>query len=76
MAGLDLEAIKAERARLQAAYLTPDRPATSARGIHHAALICSDVEQTIEFYQGILEFRSPSCSATGTTRARPTSSLT
>ena len=39
MAGLDLEAIKAERARLQAAYLTPDRPATSARGIHHAALI-------------------------------------
>ena len=34
----------------------PDRPATSARGIHHAALICSDVEQTIKFYQGILEF--------------------
>ena len=33
-----------------------DRPATSARGIHHAALICSNVEQTIKFYQGILEF--------------------
>ena len=56
MAGIDLEAIKAERARLEAAYITPDRPATSARGIHHAALICSDVEQTIKFYQGILEF--------------------
>ena len=52
----DLEAIKAERARLEAAYITPGRPATSARGIHHAALICSDVEQTIRFYQGLLEF--------------------
>jgi Ohr subfamily peroxiredoxin len=56
MPDIDLEAIKAERARLEAAYITPDRPATSARGIHHAALICSDVEQTIKFYQGILEF--------------------
>jgi catechol 2,3-dioxygenase-like lactoylglutathione lyase family enzyme len=56
MTDIDLDAIKAERARLEAAYITPDRPATSARGIHHAALICSNVEQTIKFYQGILEF--------------------
>ena len=56
MTEIDLDAIKAERARLEAAYITPDRPPTSARGIHHAALICSDVEQTIKFYQGILEF--------------------
>jgi len=56
MADVDLDAIKAERARLEAKYITSDRPATSARGIHHAALICSDVEQTIKFYQGILEF--------------------
>ena len=56
MTEIDLNAIKAERARLEAKYITPDRPATSARGIHHAALICSDVEQTIRFYQGILEF--------------------
>ena len=56
MTEIDLNAIKAERARLEAAYITPGRPATSARGIHHAALICSDVEQTIKFYQGILEF--------------------
>jgi catechol 2,3-dioxygenase-like lactoylglutathione lyase family enzyme len=56
MTDIDLEAIKAERARLAAAYITPDRPASSARGIHHAALICSDVEQTIRFYQGVLEF--------------------
>ena len=56
MTEIDLDAIKAERARLEAAYIAPDRPATSARGIHHAALICSDVEQTIKFYQGVLEF--------------------
>ena len=56
MTDIDLEAITAERTRLEAVYITPDRPATSARGIHHAALICSDVEQTIKFYQGVLEF--------------------
>jgi catechol 2,3-dioxygenase-like lactoylglutathione lyase family enzyme len=56
MTDIDLDAIAAERARLQAEYVTPDRPPTSARGIHHAALICSDVEQTIRFYQGVLEF--------------------
>jgi catechol 2,3-dioxygenase-like lactoylglutathione lyase family enzyme len=56
MTGIDLDAIKAERARLEAAYITPGRPATSGRGIHHAALFCSDVEQTIQFYQGLLEF--------------------
>jgi len=56
MTEIDLDAIKTERARLEAMYLTQDRPASSARGIHHAALICSNVEQTIKFYQGILEF--------------------
>src|ERR1700743_2960089 len=56
MTEIDLNAIKAERARLEAAYITPGRRATSARGIHHAALMCSNVEQTIKFYQGILEF--------------------
>ena len=56
MTKIDLKAIEAERARLEAKYIAPDRPATTARGIHHTALICSDVEQTIKFYQGILEF--------------------
>jgi catechol 2,3-dioxygenase-like lactoylglutathione lyase family enzyme len=44
--------------RLRAAYLTANggRPASSARGIHHVALLSSDVEQTIRFYQGVLEF--------------------
>jgi catechol 2,3-dioxygenase-like lactoylglutathione lyase family enzyme len=52
----DLATIEAARARLRAGYITPGRPPTSARGIHHAAFICSDVEQTIRFYQGLLEF--------------------
>jgi catechol 2,3-dioxygenase-like lactoylglutathione lyase family enzyme len=33
-----------------------ERPASSARGVHHIALLSSDVVQTIDFYQGILEF--------------------
>lgn len=39
-------------------YLTPmeSRPQTTARGVHHLALLSSDVEQTIQFYQGVLEF--------------------
>jgi catechol 2,3-dioxygenase-like lactoylglutathione lyase family enzyme len=53
---IDITAIEAERARLQARYITPGRPATSGRGIHHAAFICSSVEQTIKFYQELLEF--------------------
>ncbi|MFD9893209.1 VOC family protein [Amycolatopsis sp. NPDC059027] len=33
-----------------------ERPATIGRGIHHTALISSDVERTITFYQDILGF--------------------
>ena len=32
------------------------RPASSARGVHHVALLCRDVETTIDFYQDLLEF--------------------
>jgi len=48
----------AERDRLRTAYLRPagGRAESSARGIHHAALISSDVERTIRFYQQLLEF--------------------
>src|SRR6516162_2735763 len=53
---MDLAAIEAERARLHAEYITDDRPPSSARGIHHTALLSSDVERTIRFYQGVLEF--------------------
>jgi glyoxylase I family protein len=46
------------RAQLANKYVKPpaERPATNARGIHHAAFICSDVEQTIQFYDGVLGF--------------------
>ena len=53
---MDLAAIEAERARLHAEYINDDRPPSSARGIHHTALLSSDVERTIRFYQEILEF--------------------
>ena len=56
--GVDLDAVEARRAALVARYLkpAPERPASSARGVHHVALISSDVEQTIRFYQELLEF--------------------
>jgi len=34
----------------------PERPATSARGVHHVALLCADVKRTIRFYQDCLGF--------------------
>ena len=48
----------AEWARVKEKYLRPasERPASSARGVHHQALISSDLERTIEFYQDVLEF--------------------
>jgi catechol 2,3-dioxygenase-like lactoylglutathione lyase family enzyme len=47
-----------EWAALRAQYLEESgtRPASSARGLHHLALLSSDVERTIRFYQGLLEF--------------------
>src|ERR1700735_3731919 len=53
---VDLTAIEAERARLHAEYIQSERPESSARGIPHTALLSSDVERTIRFYAGILEF--------------------
>ena len=54
----ELAELAQRRAELRSRYLVPaaERPASTARGIHHAALICSDVEQTIGFYQGLLGF--------------------
>jgi catechol 2,3-dioxygenase-like lactoylglutathione lyase family enzyme len=53
---IDLAAIEVERARIRTTYLQEDRPASSARGVHHFALLSSDVERTVRFYQGLLEF--------------------
>ncbi|HEY7106759.1 MAG TPA: VOC family protein [Acidimicrobiia bacterium] len=56
--GLDLDAIGRERDRLRAEYLLDAgaRPASSARGVHHVAILVADVERTIRFYQNLLEF--------------------
>jgi len=52
------KALEERRAQIRDKHLRPasDRPPTNGRGIHHAALICSDVEQTIGFYQDLLGF--------------------
>jgi catechol 2,3-dioxygenase-like lactoylglutathione lyase family enzyme len=55
--GADIDR-RAEWDEMRARHLTPaDRRApSSARGVHHIALIARDVERTIAFYQGLLEF--------------------
>ena len=44
--------------QLRTDYLRPhdERPTSTARGVHHVALLCADVERTIRFYQGVLGF--------------------
>jgi catechol 2,3-dioxygenase-like lactoylglutathione lyase family enzyme len=48
----------AEWESLRTRYLVPPakRSESSARGLHHFAMLSSDVERTIVFYQGLLEF--------------------
>jgi glyoxylase I family protein len=50
--------LEARRQAIAAAHLKPaaERPASSARGVHHLALVCSDVETTVRFYQDLLGF--------------------
>jgi catechol 2,3-dioxygenase-like lactoylglutathione lyase family enzyme len=58
MTMIDPVALAGDRERIRAAHLRPAqrRPASSARGLHHTALISGDVERTIRFYQDVLEF--------------------
>ena len=55
--GADLDR-RSEWEDLRARYLAPadERPVSAARGVHHLALLSRDVERTITFYQGLLEF--------------------
>jgi catechol 2,3-dioxygenase-like lactoylglutathione lyase family enzyme len=48
----------ADREKLRTEYLRPgeSRPPSTARGLHHTALVSSDVETTIHFYQDVLGF--------------------
>ena len=54
----DLAAIEAERDRIRTDYLREpgSRSASTARGLHHTALISSDVERTVRFFQDVLGF--------------------
>ena len=49
---------EAARARIREDHLKPagERPASTARGLHHTALLSSDVERTVRFYQDVLGF--------------------
>jgi catechol 2,3-dioxygenase-like lactoylglutathione lyase family enzyme len=53
---IDYAAIEATRDRIRDDHLRAERPASSARGLHHVALLSGDVERTIHFYQDVLEF--------------------
>ncbi len=55
---VDIDAIDKAREEIRTKYLKEagERPPTTARGVHHVALLSSDVERTIQFYQGLLEF--------------------
>jgi catechol 2,3-dioxygenase-like lactoylglutathione lyase family enzyme len=46
------------RAEIAARHLKPpaQRPLSTARGVHHTAMICSDVQRTVEFFDGLLGF--------------------
>ena len=58
MTDIDLAAIDAERERIRTTYLQPEgtRSPSSARGLHHFAVVARDVEETVTFYQDVLEF--------------------
>lgn len=52
----DRAATDARRTDIKQRHVLTHRPSSSARGLHHVALICSDAERTITFYQELLEF--------------------
>jgi glyoxylase I family protein len=56
--GEELAEVRERREQLREKYLHPksERRPTTARGIHHAAFVCANVEETIRFYQDFLGF--------------------
>jgi catechol 2,3-dioxygenase-like lactoylglutathione lyase family enzyme len=58
MTDIDLAAIEEQRGRIRTTHLraADQRSLSSARGVHHIAVLCADVERTIRFYQDVLEF--------------------
>src|SRR5246127_1707998 len=56
--GSQLAEGRARRERLREKYMRGrgERPASTVQGVHHLALICKNVEETIQFYQEFLGF--------------------
>src|SRR5713101_8148880 len=56
--GAERDGATVRREEIKAKHLRHrgERDTSSARGVHHVALISSDVERTVEFYQDLLEF--------------------
>jgi glyoxylase I family protein len=56
--GADLDAVRVRRDEIRDRYLQPrqNRPSSTAAGIHHAAFIARDVEETVRFYTELLGF--------------------
>ena len=53
----DIAACTDRRSEISARHLSAKtRPQSSARGVHHVALLSADVERTVDFYQGLLGF--------------------
>jgi catechol 2,3-dioxygenase-like lactoylglutathione lyase family enzyme len=53
---MDLDHLAQRRKQIAGEHLHTDRPQSSARGVHHIALLSSDVETTVRFYQDVLGF--------------------
>jgi glyoxylase I family protein len=56
--GKELQSILRRQEELKQRYLLPaeERSKPTSRGIHHAAFICRNVEETILFYQDVMGF--------------------
>ncbi|MEU1600875.1 VOC family protein [Streptomyces sp. NPDC005708] len=56
--GEELQAILKRQKELRQQYLldSSERTTSTSRGVHHAAFICRDVEETILFYQNVMGF--------------------
>ncbi len=54
----EMQALEDARTRIRDTHMrdAAERPPSSARGLHHVAVLSSDVEQTVRFYQDLLEF--------------------